>query len=882
MINRVKSNVDRQIFKRLLSALVLILSLSALGYGQKMAIEGLITDSSGNPVIGSSVQLLSGTDSVTTATDTSGNFRILAELNTDFRLTVTAMGFEPFSLHYPVNASVNIIQVPPIQLKAAFNALDAVVATAIGPVKVMEDTVQFDTRAYPVRPGDAVEEIVKKLPGVELDKNGNMTTEGEPITRIRLNGKDFFGEDAAAALQNLPADIVKNLQIIDDYGELNRITGIKSGEPKKVLNINTKPDKENGYFVKGKVGIGSHDRYTAGIRGNNFTSDRKLSFDGALNNTGSGDGIRTNRFAKVNYRANWGEKILSYGSYNFNSSKNYLEEKIIRQDFYKEYTRFDDEQRKAESNNNTLRFEWNLEYQAEKNNNLRIKPNLNNNSSRSLSAGQTNSRLLAVSSLRDYQTINDNSASGIGSEIFYNHKFKKPRRNITLESNLSYNGDDQLRDVSNAFTITDSLQNQTEEIQRQFWDSRNRRTTMGAEISYFEPVSPRSFIELEYEWDRSENRSIRDVTGDKADDSTSTALNNNYTYQFTTHRAGLNFQHRREKFNYVLGITAQPAILTGQDLSRNIATSKQTFNLIPLARFSYNFDKQRSFQASFNGRSNQPGFIQLQPITDNSNLQNTIVGNPHLKPELVSRLHLQYKQSGRGSGYDIFTSMNFSQTQNKIVNSRIVMAETLKQQTSFINADGFYSASGDYSITRRFSERKYSVNYYGGSNYNRSIAFNNNERNIGNTVILRQGLKLGIDIEDIIDARIHTAYSVNNTSYSLQSFNERKSNRLFLGLEGRNYLFDHWEIGYDFSKTINRGFNTAAIDPVILNLYLEYQFMRNNKARIRIQGFDLLNQNTGISRDVFDNQIIDRQTNRLGRYFMLSFDFRLNKFGGGS
>src|SRR5690606_26664214 len=140
---------------------------------------------------------------------------------------------------------------------------------------------------YAVREGDAVEEMIKKLPGVEVDKQGNVTTEGEPVTQVRLNGKDFFGDDAAAALQNLPADIVKNIQIIDDYGELSKLTGIKSGEPTKIININTEPDKETGYFVKGAAGLGTQDRYNGRLRANNFTHNQQVSFDGRLNNTSS-------------------------------------------------------------------------------------------------------------------------------------------------------------------------------------------------------------------------------------------------------------------------------------------------------------------------------------------------------------------------------------------------------------------------------------------------------------------------------------------------------------------------------------------------------------------------------------------------------------------
>ncbi|MGV3507721.1 MAG: outer membrane beta-barrel protein, partial [Sphingobacteriaceae bacterium] len=398
-----------------------------------------------------------------------------------------------------------------------------------------------------------------------------------------------------------------------------------------------------------------------------------------------------------------------------------------------------------------------------------------------------------------------------------------------------------------------------------------------------EPLSDSSSLELNYDWNRSHTESMRntmDVDPLDGQQTTNLQLSNNYNYDFITNRVGLTYRVDKSKLDYNIGLSAQPALLKGQDISRNINTSKNTFNLIPTARFSYKFSKEHSIIARYYGRSNQPGFTQLQPITDNSNLQNTVTGNPDLKPEFIHNLGVEYRQSDWSSGYTMFTNLSVSQTQNKIVSSRTIIPDSLRQQTSYINANGFYNARGSYMFSKPFANRKFTLSYYGSANYSNNIAFTNNERNVGKNMVISQGLKVRFDINDVIDAQLNTSYSYNQTSYSLNSFSDRKVNRYFISLEGRNYFFKDLTLGYDLSQTINEGYNANNTNPTLLSLYLEHRFLKGNRGTIRLQGFDLFNQNTGISRDVFDNEIVDRQNNRLARYFLLSFNFRLQHFGG--
>ena len=411
-------------------------------------------------------------------------------------------------------------------------------------------------------------------------------------------------------------------------------------------------------------------------------------------------------------------------------------------------------------------------------------------------------------------------------------------------------------------------------------DNLNKRAR--ARFAYIEPLSQTSFLEFNYDWNRNSTESSRDANNIdplSGNESRNAQLSNNYKYYFTTNRIGLSYGVNKNNLNYLIGISAQPSVLEGEDLSRDIFTSNRNFNWVPTARLMYKFSKQNSVVARYFGRSTQPSFNQLQPVTDNSNLQNTVTGNPDLKPEFAHNLNLEYRQSDFASGFTMFTDVSLSSIQDKIVSIRTIIPDSLKQQTSYINTDGFYTGRASYTFSKPFANRKYTISYYGSTNYSNNVAYTNSIRNIGKDFVLSQGLKVRLDLEDIIDAEINTSYSYNRTSYTSSSFSNRETNRFNIGLEGRNYFFKDWTLGYDFSKTFNNGYNTGNANPTLLSLYLEHRFLKGNRGTLRLQGFDLFNQNTGITRDVFDNEIVDRRNNRLARYFLLSFNFRLQRFG---
>lgn len=863
--------------------------VSFTSYAQSArSVKGSVHDTTGAPMQKVYVKLVSPTDNLVTATDAKGDFVFASVKSMKFQVTILLIGFETFSKNYTFTDTRPVV-LDPIKLKEASTMLDAVTIVGVVPVKVAEDTVEYSPPA--VREGDAVEEVLKKIPGIVVDKDGNVTTEGKPITKIRVNGKDFFGGDVATAIQNLPAEVIQSLQVIDDYGDEAKLTGIKSDEPTKVLNIKIRPDKNKGYFVNGSIGKGNEGRYSGSLRGNAMSGDRQVSYETFLGNVntrggGGGSGITDTKSASVSYRDKWSKKISVDGSYNFALRDNTTLGNSFTQntrdivDFYNQIQGTTNDNKNQNHN-----LFMNLEYNIDTLNFLKVSPNFTFGSSDNGSFGSTITRIPDTTSTRENTSLNNSSSPNYGGNFFYNHKFMKKGRNFTLNGNASYSKSLQDRTTYNTYVDSNFVNPALSSVDNQFIGTDNINKRSGFRVSYNEPVTASSFVSFNYSLNNSHTESVRDLYNIIGSTQVfNPSQSNNYQYTFVTNRFGVNYRVVKKSYNYTVGIAGQPVTLDGHDISRDLYTTNKTFNWVPNARFVYKFSGQdnklkNTLTLNYNGRSNQPSFNQLQDITDNSNRQNIIKGNPDLKPEFINSMDLQFNQNNSKNGYLMFTNLQYSTTRDKIVNVREYVGT--QQQTTYTNSDGFYNLSGNYSFTKPFQQRKYMLTYSGRAYYNNYVTISSGDRNIAKNLSINQGFRFRFDVKDVMDADLNGSYTVTNTQFSATPQSDQNVKTTRVGLNGRNYFFKDLTFGYDFSKTFNRGYIGFSQDPLLLNLFLEYRFLKGNMGRLRLQGYDLFNQNTGISSTINGDQRTDSQYNQLARYFLLSFNIQLRKFAGG-
>jgi hypothetical protein len=322
------------------------------------------------------------------------------------------------------------------------------------------------------------------------------------------------------------------------------------------------------------------------------------------------------------------------------------------------------------------------------------------------------------------------------------------------------------------------------------------------------------------------------------------------------------------------------------------------FNISPNAHFIYNFSSTQLLSANCSGCSNQPTFSQLQPFTDFSNALYPITGNPNLKPEYNSSFSLRYIKFNSVSGNVLFSNFNFAQTNNKIVSNTIYYPANYKLNSKFastvatlyLNADGYYSASAFYVFAKPWEKRKYNLFFRGNLANNKNSSYITNVKstnfffitgkNTAKTVVASKGIRFMVDISNIINAELNTTYTINSSKNSItqRGINDNFRNWA-LGRNVKNYVWKDWTLSYDYSKIFYYGYKGAK-KTNILNTYLERRFLKTKTATLRLSAIDLFNKNRGYTSTQNGSFITLTNTDRLGRYHLLSLTYRLQKIAG--
>jgi len=611
---------------------------------------------------------------------------------------------------------------------------------------------------------------------------------------------------------------------------------------------------------------------------------------GSTERGGGGDGITNSKSLGINFRDQWGEKITSYGSYSFSSRSNDVIGTSFQQDLNPRNISTTGRSSTGNTGYSNHRITWNVEYKMDTANYFKISPYFSYASSHGGSKSISEISKPGFYTLNNSLNSNNSTTPGAGYDFLYNHKFRKRGRNFGLTTSIDYSERNQDRNTNNNYHDIDSTYANlliTDSNRVQFILNESRNITSNIRAAYAEPLSAYTSLEFSYTWNHSGTKSLKEV--DDIDPLLGGKTRNmkqssDYNYGFTTNRYGLSLRTHKTKYNYTVGVVAQPSNLTGHDAGRNIATSNKNFNFIPNARFVYKFGRSHDLTLTYGGSSREPGFMQLQPISDSTNLRSIVIGNPDLTAEFTNRLNIRYHKVGILTGNSFFANLSYDQSQNKIVTARFNDASGTGRTITYLNTDGFYGFNGNFAYTKPFADRKFSATISTSTNFDNNISYTDNYRNNGQNWVISPGARFRVDLENIIDVDVSSNYSINKTVTSyIDTTIATQVKTLIFGIDGKNYFFKDLTLGYDLTKIINQGYlNTKNANPTLFNMFVEYRFLKNNNAAIRFTGFDLFNQNTGISRTVNGTTVTDMQNNRLGRYFLLTFNFKLQRFSGRS
>jgi hypothetical protein len=917
--------------KYLFALLAFMVTTQALAQAGRQ-VSGLVKDSTGITLPGSTIKLyISATDSLVTATDANGKFSFGAVPVNQFSIVVLSVGYQPLKRRFILNNANTPADLAPIILKGDAIALKGVNIVDVNAVKIKEDTVEYNANAYKVRDGAPVEDVIKKLPGVDVDKDGNITAQGKSVNKIRLNGKDYMAGDVTSLTKNLPADLVQSIQVVDDYGDQANITGIKTGDPQKVLNINIKANKNYGYFGQGTVGGGrdaipqidgskDDDRYIASANIFSFSGNRQIAVSGNLNNTNtnlfnfgggpgggrpggggppgfnsnSANGITTARALGFNYRDSWGKHITVYGSYSFSDNTVNTISTSIQNNISLDNPTVNNTASTEKDDKINHRFNFNMEWRPDTVNYFKISPSFSYAQVHTLESAAS-SLLAAADTISNYTLglHSHSSAPNFGLNVLYNHRFSSHGRNFSVLVTSGSTKSDQYQNP-----VYNYLAGKANAPVNQMINTDSRTDSVGSSFSYMEPLSKLSYLELNYAYH------YANTTADKVTDTVTNTgetnyygfLSNDYKFQFITNRIGVNYRFIEKKYNYTLGVAAQPSLLEGSSLE-SAPTHINTFNFSPVARFVYNFSRSQSLSFNYSGASNSPTYAELQPVTDFSSANYPVQGNPELKPEYNNIVSLRYNKFDFASGNVFFSNVNFTQTDNKIAAKTVTYPKNYPDShlagtilTQYQNADGYYSTSAFYLFAKPWEKRKYTLLVNGNITYANNISYIGNvdsvkfletdQKNIAKNLVLTQGARFRVDITDVIDAEVNASYAINHSVNSIPQANVNDNFRtITLGVNGKNYVWKDWTASYDFTKTIYEGY-TGSTNPNILNTYIERRFLKGNVGTLRFSVNDVFNENTGYTSTQTSSAITQSNVNRLGRYYLLTFTLRLQKFAG--
>jgi len=864
----------------------------------------------------------------------NGDFFLINLEEGNYQLVISFQGYKTLFKKFSISTKKINVDFGKIPMLKTNEMLGEVIIER-PPVAVKGDTVSFSADAFKTIPNATTEDLLKKLPGVEVDKDGNVTAQGEAIQKIYVDGKEFFGSDPKMATKNIPADMVASVEVYDDMSDQAKFTKIDDGSRSKTINIKLKKKTRQGYFGKVSAGHGNDDLYLGNIMINRFYNDRRISVLGSSNNLnqqvftsqdlvsamggyGGGNtanGISTNSSAGINYTDVIG-KVDIQGSYMYGATSQRSIQSSTRQTFFpadsvrhtRDSSTLTNDERISLNKNENHNFNLRLEYKIDSMNSILYTPGLsiqnsadNFNDSNYTRISVANQEYKALSGIS--QNVNQRKGLALNNQLLYQRRFYKPGRTLTVGFRNSVNNSDGSGKTFSPLTFYNPAGRIDSVRQKDFLSSQTTRSdNYVVSSSYTEPVGKNKIIELNYAYINNFSTSDRTAFGystvSKKYDSINPQQTNSFKNKYIAHRLGLNFKYnKKDLFYFQAGGSVQASsvdnksirgIYTVQGIDSAIYTKQSYINFFPTASFRYNFNKHRNLYLGYRGRTNQPNVRQLQDVRDETNTLSTSVGNPDLKQEFNNTLYLSYKAYSPVTFRYFNVNVNLNQTTNKIVNS--IDFDTARgngvQLIKPVNLGGTYNASYDasFGIPLQKGIKGNSINMGNRMSYGQSVSQLYGKDNFTRNFSVSQSLGLNLDVKEKLNMEFRGRFTYNSVTYSGQ---EKQKNNLNSTYYSQNYsadvnyyLMSSLILSSRFNYTINSGLaNGYNISIPLWNAALAWQMFEKKNGELRFSVNDILNQNSNISRSIGENYISDSRTEILQRYFLLTFTFNFNRFG---
>jgi len=923
----------------------LVLSAAATMAVAAYNVTGTVADEAGEPLSDATVRILAAKDSAFVKgviADIDGNFRFTDIKNGRYIVEATYVGYS--KAYKPFRIKGGTVSLDTIMVSQSSVMLKETTVVGVKtPIKVMQDTIEFNADTYKTPPNSVVEDLLKRLPGVEVDSEGKITANGKEVTKILVDGKEFFADDPKVASKNLPTSMVDKLQVVDRKSDLARLTGVDDGEDETVINLTVKKGMKNGWFGTVEGGYGTDDRYQATFNINRFWNENQITFIGSANNTNDlgftdGNGNRFRRFGGdqginnsqsfgVNFNVGNKETLRVGGDVMYSHTDRSTIKRQEREYLFPDNPSFERSNSDARDRGHNVRADFRVEWKPDSFNTIDFRPNFSYNYNRSTSSSteaQFGARRVNGTNIFDdpiNNSLNSADARGksfeAGGRLIFNHNFASHRgRSFSAMFNYRLSN---VREHENSMAYTffnkiatddaDQLdQDNDVETYEQYTSNHTWANTVTGRLSWTEPlgdVKRGHFLTFSYRMQYRWNNADKIVERRDPDWDLSLVnplypapeaftylpweyqpdLSNRFRNDFMTQDLRLGYKKVHAKYNLDAGLSLVPSMSRSRDLinSAKDIPERWVWNYAPFMRFRYKIDKQSSINLHYMGRSSQPSMTQLQPVADYTNPLNVVQGNPNLKPSFSHNIRLRFQKFSPESQRSIMTMADAQINQNAIVSRTTFDSQTGGRFTEYVNVNGVWNARVMNMFSQPFgSSKAWSFNNNVFVNYNHQVGFSNGAENRSSTFMLAESPSLAFRPENL-ELELRPMWRMQHTANSLADVGNTTVHNYGGSFNGSWYapfgLVLATDLTYSASSGYSEGYNT---NEWMWNASISYQFLHNRSATIMLKAYDLLQQKSNIRRTVTANYIDDVEYNSLTRYFMLTFTYRFNTFGKGN
>lgn len=896
-----------------------LIQLCLLAQKNNGIVRGNVVDEhTAQPIEYATVRIFQAKDSTlikTGITGTDGSFFINGFQAGSYYMVVSNLGYADHKESFALTSGQLTKNYTKISLAESSIMLDEAVVIGKAPeVIVRNDTIEYNADSFKIPEGSALEDLLKKMPGVEVDADGKVTVNGKEIKKFMVDGKEFFSTDPKVASKNLPAKMFDKVQVLDKKSDMAEYTGFDDDEEETIINLTVKPGMKEGVFGNAFAGYGSEDRYEGNAMINRFVNNNQFTFMGGLNNTnnmgfsdlassmfsgmggggrrgfggrGSGSGVTESLNGGLNFSKEFSQKLTIGGSAQYSHSDNDAQSTSHIQVIEKNATTFTNEESTSRSKSDNFRFNMRLEWKPDSMTNILFRPNVSY--SKTDQNEYSKSEMLNMNNEFINQGYGRNNSKGDGvnlsGNLLFSRRLNDKGRVLSAELRGGYNDS---YSNENAYSLYEYFETDTSNLIDQYVRYDNNGHNYRAFVSWVEPIGRNNFLQLSYEYNRSKQESLKnaynpDDAGDyHVIDST---YSRNYRNYFTNQEIRLNFKAKREKYEYTLGVNLDPSYSKSENFIGDevlASYSKRVFNISPSARFDYRWSKQKNLRFNYTGRTSQPSMQQLSPVADVSDQLNIRVGNPDLKPVYTNNFFLRFQNFISEKQQSLVVMLRGDYKVNDIASNVFTDPTTGVTTTSYQNVNGNYGGNLRVMYNTPFKNKKFTISSMTMASFSNAKSFINNDKNTSRDLSLSENINLNFR-SDFIDLGLNGRITYRDLTNSLDGQRNQETFDYRVGGSTTIYLPLNFRIESDINYSTNSGYSAGFEQKELLwNAAASYSFLKGNAATLRFKIYDILKERSNITRTISATRISDIYYNTIPSYFMVHFIYKFSIFKGGA